>query len=273
METLTIQKESNKTASVNKHSSLCIPPPSYKKWSIVEYEWNKERICFQEANTVYTINSIPIRLSEKEIFENLQNGDSSSVSRRTKTQTRKAIKAVLAHGSPQGLYRILPIRRKNGFMTFSDDPGFRSKNLKNLFRLCDRVVIFLTTMGKEIDDLIEKTMAKSSTYGYLVNLAAAAAAEAAASYLQQHITDILPEDETTTYRYSPGYCDWSLREQKKLFGMIPHCRIGVELSENSLMTPSKSVSGLFGICPADTDLDLTNLCRQCHRKNCPYRRI
>lgn len=47
--------------------------------------------------------------------------------------------------------------------------------------------------------------------------------------------------------YSPGYCGWDIREQQLLFSMFPPQPCGITLSESSLMTPEKSVSGFFAM--------------------------
>ena len=47
--------------------------------------------------------------------------------------------------------------------------------------------------------------------------------------------------------YSPGYCDWRLEEQDKLFSFFPEQFCGVTLTESCLMLPIKSVSGIIGI--------------------------
>jgi cobalamin-dependent methionine synthase I len=47
-------------------------------------------------------------------------------------------------------------------------------------------------------------------------------------------------------RYSPGYGDWDISEQAKLFRLVPGDAIGVHLSETHQMTPEKSVSAMIG---------------------------
>jgi len=45
---------------------------------------------------------------------------------------------------------------------------------------------------------------------------------------------------------SPGYCGWDVSEQQKLFSLVNDMRIGIKLTESSLMIPIKSISGLWG---------------------------
>ncbi|NIM11635.1 MAG: hypothetical protein GTO45_06040, partial [Candidatus Aminicenantes bacterium] len=90
-------------------------------------------------------------------------------------------------------------------------------------------------------------------------------------YTQNYIDEKLSREEKTTLRYSPGYCDWPISEQCEIFKILPHETIGVELSEDSFMSPRKSVSGVIGICPANSKFS-GNLCIDCPKVNCPYRR-
>lgn len=47
--------------------------------------------------------------------------------------------------------------------------------------------------------------------------------------------------------YSPGYCNWHLSEQKKLFRFFPKRMTGIQLTDSCLMLPVKSVSGIVAI--------------------------
>ena len=47
--------------------------------------------------------------------------------------------------------------------------------------------------------------------------------------------------------YSPGYCDWKLVEQRKLFRFFPREESGISLTDSCLMLPVKSVSGIIAI--------------------------
>ncbi len=65
------------------------------------------------------------------------------------------------------------------------------------------------------------------------------------------IMEKLLEKEITgfrhTHRFSPGYCGWSLTEQKQLFDLLGGDPSGVTLLDSCLMMPVKSISGIIGI--------------------------
>ena len=50
-----------------------------------------------------------------------------------------------------------------------------------------------------------------------------------------------------TNNYSPGYCNWQLKEQRLLFSLLPEGVSGITLTESFVMLPTKSVSGIIGI--------------------------
>ncbi len=76
-----------------------------------------------------------------------------------------------------------------------------------------------------------------------------------------------------TLRYSPGYCDWDVAQQRKLFKIFELDDIGVRLTEECLMIPQKSVSGIIGVGWGDRRLIAMSPCRHCEKKgDCKHRR-
>ena len=73
-------------------------------------------------------------------------------------------------------------------------------------------------------------------------------------------------------RVSPGYCDWDISQQKRLFQLLDSNTAGVTLTENKLMMPRKSISGVIGIGLPGKDIEKYNSCLTCTKKDCPGRR-
>lgn len=73
-------------------------------------------------------------------------------------------------------------------------------------------------------------------------------AEAVVSWLMKELTTIAEaENLHISNNYSPGYCDWPLAEQKKLFQLFPEGITRIRLTDSCLMLPIKSVSGVVAI--------------------------
>ena len=74
-----------------------------------------------------------------------------------------------------------------------------------------------------------------------------------------------------TNRYSPGYCNWPLKDQRPLFDFVGENPTGIELSPSCLMHPIKSVSGVIGI--GERCRRRAYGCVVCQNTTCIYRKI
>jgi cobalamin-dependent methionine synthase I len=71
-------------------------------------------------------------------------------------------------------------------------------------------------------------------------------------------------------RFSPGYCDWAVNQQKMVFQALGKDSAGVVLTDSFLMIPQKSVSGIIGL--SRWYIEDYNPCDTCKKKDCPGRR-
>ncbi len=74
-----------------------------------------------------------------------------------------------------------------------------------------------------------------------------------------------------TNRYSPGYCNWPLSDQKPLFSLIGDNPCGISLNDSCLMYPIKSVSGIMGLGSGSKKRPYG--CAICQNKTCIYRHL
>lgn len=58
--------------------------------------------------------------------------------------------------------------------------------------------------------------------------------------------EFLPLDRHSM-SYSPGYCNWNIKEQQLFFQLFPPEPCGITLTDSFLMQPEKSVSGFFAM--------------------------
>lgn len=160
-------------------------------------------------------------------------------------------------------------------LILNDNINLKSSGLVHAVRKCQKVIVFLVTIGKTLDQKINKLMnQKRLTEAYLLDSIGSVAVEGVAADLQRIIDEDLQNHfKKTSLRFSPGYCDWKLQEQKKIFHILDTDLIGVKLSPSYLMSPRKSISGIFGIGDErDMKDDKTNPCCLCELKNCIARR-
>jgi hypothetical protein len=129
--------------------------------------------------------------------------------------------------------------------------------------------VFICTSGAQLDQWASELNAGDDLLGsYIVDTLGSIIAEKIADDLQDQIRQLAKENYLSiTNRYSPGYCDWHVSEQQKLFKLVPEKPCGVVLTESSLMIPKKSVSGIIGL---GKDLKIQPYqCDLCHQTNCP----
>ena len=160
---------------------------------------------------------------------------------------------MIAHGRT-----LLRPRAVHGTFDVTSDPPDRtvigrdfssvSRSLCERLEGCPRAVLFAATIGGELEawghGLSEKgEMTRSllaDAYGSAAAIIAGTAMEdVAARFLAQ-------ENLRATRRYAPGYGDWPLEAQRPLCDLLDVARIAVTLTEDFLMVPAKSLSGVIG---------------------------
>ncbi|MBR5459268.1 MAG: hypothetical protein IKV53_00230 [Clostridia bacterium] len=106
---------------------------------------------------------------------------------------------------------------------------------------CERAVIFVATVGIGIDRLIKKYGVTSPSKALMLQ---AIGTERIESLCDSFCNGY----ESATSRFSPGYARLELDAQREIFSLLnPERSIGVALNTSLLMSPSKSVSAIFGI--------------------------
>jgi cobalamin-dependent methionine synthase I len=133
-------------------------------------------------------------------------------------------------------------------------------------------VCFVGTIGTEVENEINSLLGKQKLAdAYILDAMASVAVENMIDRFQDLMENrYSAEDRTVTLRFSPGYCDWPVTQQKKLFNIFESRQLKVELLDSCLMKPRKSISGVFGITPQKCTS--YNPCRDCPIRNCDSRR-
>ncbi len=137
---------------------------------------------------------------------------------------------------------------------------------------CRFAVVFVVTLGEQVDKTLAAVSRNKRAYACVLDEGASRLAEAAIADWCERLSDELPDDLARTHRFSPGYCDWPLSEQQKVFDLLGDAHCGVRLDESLLMWPRKSVSGILGIGDTATVAAGANPCDSCGRFTCDHRR-
>ena len=123
-----------------------------------------------------------------------------------------------------------------------------SRSLHERLLGCRRAVLFAATIGPEADAWIHDLMDRGEmTRGLLADAFASSAAIALGLEVERIAARALAgEGLAPTKRHAPGYGDWALSDQAPLCALVDCGRIGITVTEDFLMIPAKSISGVIG---------------------------
>ncbi len=149
---------------------------------------------------------------------------------------------------------------------------FESGVIARLLEKCQKVAVFVLTIG----DYLEDAAARLAQDGLVLQSAVldaigSDATERLADSVADQISEVAHNQGlTTSRRFSPGYCDWDVSQQKMAFQAMKGDYAGVNLTDGCLMLPRKSISGIIGIGPCG--VANYNPCKTCNRQDCVGRR-
>ena len=165
---------------------------------------------------------------------------------------------------------------------------FHSKALAKYVGKAQELYLFGATLGSRVDIALRRMA--------LISVAEAGAGQAvAAALIETYCDDCcaelqkqLPEGKQLKWRFSPGYGDWPLEEQKILFPVLDCAHtIGLTLTECCMMAPVKSVTAVMAVMDVsetvtgnENNVSLqdscawsvsSNKCLRCSKTDCEFR--
>lgn len=160
---------------------------------------------------------------------------------------------------PRGVYRIL----EN--LQLEELKYLRDEGLSGL-ALC--------TIGPDLEDRVKQLMATGrEPEGYVLDAVGSVAAEATADVVNAKICRWAAAHKlVATPRFSPGYSDWPLEEQRAIFRLLPAEKIGMRLNPSCMMIPRKSVSFAVTFQKETAGQKVETPCERCGLENCPFRK-
>ena len=173
----------------------------------------------------------------------------------------------------KSIYRIFELSLKDENELKIGNVEIYSRNLRTNLKDCKQVVLFVATLGTEVDRLIRKMQVVDMAKAVVMQACAATLLEEYSDELQQKITEHMQEQgKYIRPRFSPGYGDFSIQHQKAVLAMLEASkRIGDTMTDSNMLTPTKSVTAVIGIGDAEMNCNL-NSCEECDKTDCTYRR-
>ncbi|MDL2281878.1 hypothetical protein LJC44_02010 [Parabacteroides sp. OttesenSCG-928-G06] len=149
---------------------------------------------------------------------------------------------------PSCTFRIFDGEVKEGIVRLHNQGEMHTgETISGLLKGSTRFALFAATAGKEFQAFQEEIKQEGNMlHIFILDMIGSCIAEKAGDQME-----LLLEKEIAgyrhTHRFSPGYCGWSLMEQKELFRLLGGAPCGIVLSDVCLMSPIKSISGIIGI--------------------------
>ena len=124
---------------------------------------------------------------------------------------------------------------------------FIGNDIWDMLKGCSSVILMAVTLGGHVEALVRKAQVSRPADALILDACASAAVESVCDDLCEQIAkEITPY--YLTDRFSPGYGDMLLSQQKEIFQLLNITKhIGVSLTDSGLMIPQKSVTAIVGI--------------------------
>jgi hypothetical protein len=163
--------------------------------------------------------------------------------------------------SPKGIYRLFRVKKRttNALAFEGTEFVIRSSKVCRMLRDADPVVLFMVTIGPDLEKLVDKFFLEGeSTQGFILDAIGSETADAVADKLHWEIFSELAKKNgyKVTPRFSPGYGDWPLTVQEEILKVCGGDRLGISVTPSSLMIPRKSVSAVLGLIKTKSNIKM-----------------
>ena len=170
-------------------------------------------------------------------------------------------------------YIIRNVEWVQGSIAFIEDSIiFKSRVIARLLEQCEKVAVFALTIGNRLEEMVcQLAKDKLVLQASVLDAVGSVATEKVADLVQDRIGEAASaEGLCTSRRFSPGYCDWNIGQQRMLFWALNGDTVGIHLTGRCLMIPQKSISGIIGI--GNLGVEEYNPCSTCDKEDCVDRR-
>ena len=213
---------------------------------------------------IEVLDSIPVIFSVERIVDGLHiRGSNEYVTR----IVRELVDQVAKIAHPKAMYSISRITNREGNSIEIDGVPFTSHVLSKNLATVNRVFVYVATCGIEIDN-IKLSPSSDLLRDYCMDTIKHFTLTTAIKYLIQHWERRYQLGKMS--HMNPGsLADWPVSQQRSLFRVLGDVdgNIGVRLTDDMVMVPAKSVSGIY--FATDTDFES---CQLCPLEKCPGRR-
>lgn len=177
---------------------------------------------------------------------------------------------------PKSIYHRYPISfLSEGIAVSSTNIVLQGKSIRDHLQECKEIFLLAGTIGTEMDKLIRTKMVVSPDEGVILDSCATAAIEMLMDLTENSIRNMCEQnEESITWRFSPGYGDLPLDTQINLLAALDTSRkIGLTVSRSLILIPSKSVTAVIGVSKKVSRISQQNHCDTCtNNSDCAYKK-
>ncbi|MBN2517195.1 MAG: methionine synthase [Deltaproteobacteria bacterium] len=127
---------------------------------------------------------------------------------------------------------------------------FNSRGLARMLKGCAEALLMGATAGKEIMEAIDNdSKTNRLTRGVILDAVASEMVDDSLDWIADYFNGQLRRENRrlTKRRFSAGYGDFLLENQKIMYDVLELGTLGVELTESFMLVPQKSVTAVAGI--------------------------
>ena len=147
-----------------------------------------------------------------------------------------------------GRYSI--IEKSDKHIKLENELVFEGTGLAKLLSNSTEVVLMASTVGSDITDRIHSEVESGdASFGVILDAVASETADAALDWMVDFINKLIRREgkNLTRMRYSPGYGDLPLLNQKKIYDTLGLDKLKIGITERYMLVPEKSVIAIAGI--------------------------
>lgn len=147
-----------------------------------------------------------------------------------------------------------------------------SRDLARHLGRCCAAVLMAATLGPAADRLLHRCACTDMSKAVVMQSCAAAMIEAVCDGVQQRVEqEARQKGLYIRTRFSPGYGDWALSDQKHILDMLQAARrIGLTVTDSLMLAPTKSVTAVIGLS-REAENCRKHKCATCSKTDCPFR--
>lgn len=151
---------------------------------------------------------------------------------------------------PQSVYVFYPLEISGETLIFNENK-IQSKDLSKFLKDCSSIILFAATLGPKVDREIQRAQKLEPSKAVVMQAAGAMFIEKYCDLLCEKFKDIAQtENLIARPRFSPGFGDVALENQKLFFKLLDCKKIGLTLMDTLIMAPEKSVTAFVGLKPS-----------------------